>query len=290
MPCESPIRAYRPATGGPLLFTAPDPNRSPQIYQALDIPCGNCILCKEEHARQWAVRIAHEATLHEANSFLTLTYTNEQMPRHNSLDYSHLQKFWKRLRKQIGELAYYAVGEYGDNTLRPHYHACIFGHDFTEGSIIVAEEPHRLWENPWLNTAWGHGRVTIGQLNYKTARYTASYVTKKLKSTQQYVRMDDETGELIRVTQPRAFMSRNIGKEWWLRYGAHTTAHDFVVIDGAKQKPPKAYDKWLGEVNPAKLEQIKENRKEKTQQLTPNENHARARNAHARVHKKSKKV
>lgn len=290
MPCANPIRAYRPATGGPLLFTAPDPNRNPAHYQALDVPCGTCILCRAEQARQWAVRIAHEAQLWNESSFVTLSYADEHLPKHNSLNYAHLQKFWKRLRKNLGPLRYYAVGEYGDTSLRPHYHACIFGHGFYENRIITKHKPHLLWTSPILEECWGLGMVQVGELNYQTARYTASYVTKKLKSGQRYVRIDEDTGELIPVTQPRAFMSRNIGKDWWVLHGGHTRAHDFVIINGTKQKPPKAYDKWLKDTDPHKLEEIKKRRKENATQLTPQETRARAQNAHAHVLKKHKTV
>ncbi|QXP08240.1 MAG: replication initiator protein [Arizlama microvirus] len=290
MPCAKPIRAYRAATGGPLLFNAPNTHKGATTYTAMDIPCGYCLLCREEQARQTAVRISHEAQLWDENSFLTLTYNDANIPAHGSLDYTHLVKFWKRLRKEIGTLRYYAVGEYGDKTFRPHYHACLFGHAFIHDRVIVQTDPYLLWESAKLNQVWGLGRVRIGALTFETARYTASYVTKKLRSKQRYVRTDEETGELIPVTQPRAFMSRNIGKDWWITYGHQLKDHDQVVINGQPQKPPRAYDKWLSEVNPAKLEEIKKQRKEKAIQLRPEQNRARARNAHAHARRKTKSL
>ncbi|QXP07996.1 MAG: replication initiator protein [Arizlama microvirus] len=290
MPCANPIRAYRAATGGPLLFNAPNTWKGATTYTALDIPCGHCILCRNEQARQTAVRIYHESQSWIENSFITLTYDDANIPTNGSLDYSHLQKFWKRLRKQIGELRYYAVGEYGDKTLRPHYHACLFGHAFIEDRIIIKEQPHRLWSSPMLNQVWGLGNVTVGALNFQTARYTASYVTKKLRTKQRYVRIDEQTGELVPVTQPRAFMSRNIGKDWWITYGHQLKDHDRVIINGQKQKPPRAYDKWLGEINESKLKEIKAERKAKAIQLTPDQNRARARSAHAHAERKTKTV
>jgi hypothetical protein len=287
MPCAGPISAWRPALGGPLLFKQPTNGRA---YNKIHVPCGYCLLCREEQARQTAVRITHEAKSWKENSFLTLTYDEQSIPTHGSLDYSHLVKFWKRLRKQIGQLRYYAVGEYGDKTLRPHYHACIFGHAFTSDRIIVRTTPHLLWTSPTLNHIWGHGNVTVGALTFQTARYTASYVTKKLRAKQRYVRIDENTGELIAVTQPRAFMSRNLGKDWWITWGHQLKDHDQVIINGQQQKPPKAYDKWLGEVDEKKLEEIKEKRKAKAVQLTEDQNRARARNAHARAERKTKSI
>lgn len=290
MPCAKPIRAYRAATGGPLLFNPPNTHQGATTYTALDVPCGHCLPCRDEQARQTAVRIYHESQLWIENSFITLTYHDTNIPKYGSLDYSHLVKFWKRLRKQIGELRYYAVGEYGDKTLRPHYHACIFGHAFIEDRIITKQSPHLLWTSPTLERIWGLGNVTVGALNFQTARYTASYVTKKLRSKQRYVRIDEETGELIPVTQPRAFMSRNIGKDWWITYGHQLKDHDQVIINGKRQKPPRAYDKWLGASNEAKLKEIKEKRKEKAIQLTPEQHRAHARNAHAHAKKKTHSI
>lgn len=290
MPCAKPIRAYRAATGGPLQFKAPNPNARATTYTALDIPCGYCRLCREEQARQTAVRITHEAQLWDVSSFITATYNDAHIPPHGSLDYSHLVNFWKRLRKNIGPMRYYAVGEYGDQTLRPHYHACIFGHAFTQNRIIVQEDPYLLWESQELTELWGLGRVRVGALTFETARYTASYVTKKLKSKQQYVRTDEETGELIPLVQPRAFMSRNLGREWWLKYGHQLKDHDQVVINGKPQKPPRAYDKWLKDIDETKMEEIKQNRKEQATQSTPAQNRARARNAHAHARRKKRTV
>lgn len=289
MPCAEPREAWRPAAGGPIHFNQPT---APRAYNKIKIPCGNCILCRQEQARQWGVRITHEAQQWDESAFITLTYNEENIPPHNSLRYEDLQKFWKRLRKKY-ELRYYAVGEYGDASLRPHYHACIFGLAFTANRQIMRKEPSLLWTNAELEEAWGLGYVSVGALNFQTAQYTASYVLKKLRTGQQYVRTDEETGELIRLEQPRAFMSRNLARDWHRRFGEYVTAHDLVVINGRKQKPPKAYDRWLegaGELGKAKLEKIKEERKRTAPKLNKEQNRARARNAHARAKSKSQSV
>lgn len=291
MPCEAPLAAWRPADGGPLRFTPGMPTDG-KAYNHINVPCGTCILCREEHARQWAVRITHEASLHLDNAFITLTYNDHNLPEHNSLDYTHLQKFWKRLRKEIGELRYYAVGEYGDKSLRPHYHACVFGHSFSAPRTIVRKSPTLLWTSPLLEKAWGLGFVSVGALTYETARYTASYVTKKLRSNHQYVRIDETTGELIPLVQPRAFMSLKpaIGLEWLSLYGHQLADHDRVVINGRPQKPPKFYDRWLGKVKGEEVTaKIKEQRSNRAK-LKPQNARARAENARARAKKKSKSV
>jgi len=290
MPCAAPIRAYKASTGRLVFFKSTDWQYSVEPYTGLQVPCGTCICCREEQARQAAVRIAHEATCHERNSFVTLTYNDHSIPLHGSLEYKDLTNFLKRARRTFGPLRYYAVGEYGDQSLRPHYHLCIFGHDFTDNRIITRTTPHLLWTQKALTRCWGQGRVEVGALTFETARYTASYVTKKLRSKQRYVRIDETTGELVAVEQPRAFMSDNLGKNWWIEYGHQLEHNDYVIINSQKQKPPKAYDRWLNEIKPNAMQEIKTNRQKKAKPTTKQQNRTRARNAHARVKNKTKTV
>ena len=123
------------------------------------VACGQCLGCRLDRSRMWAMRVVHEAAMHESSCFITLTYrdpvecTDEQLangwhiPADWSLHKDHLQKFWKRLRKAGFRVRYFGCGEYGDvckhglsttndgerphcpncNLGRPHYHACVFG-------------------------------------------------------------------------------------------------------------------------------------------------------------------
>lgn len=282
MPCESAIDAWQPARKGrPLKFSRP---RDGHIYEEIQVPCGTCILCREAQAKDWTARILHEANQHALACMITLTYSDEHEPEHRSLDYRDLVKFWKRLRKAGKRFQYYAVGEYGDKSLRPHYHACIFGEAWLDNRIIKSEEP-RHWTSLELEKAWGKGMVDVTPLNGATAAYAAGYIMKKLNAKQQYVRTDEETGELIPLEQPRSFMSKNLGKKWWNTYQAHVVSHDFIVIGGSRTKPPKAYDRWLQGMDEEKIRKIKERRKERyrkeEKEKEEEKMRARARNAHA---------
>lgn len=255
------------------------------------VPCGTCILCREAQAQAATIRIMHEATLHAYNCLITLTYDDEHIPEDGGLHYEDLQKFWKRLRKAGKKIRYYAVGEYGDKTKRPHYHAVVFGEAWLEGRIITSENP-RHWTSHELVAAWGKGQVDVTTLNMATAAYAASYVTKKLREKQRYVRIDEETGELIALQQPRSFMSKYLAKKWWTLFNQGIRDHDYVVIEGRKMRPPRQYDDWLGEVDEKKLEEVKNKRKEKVEydSKTESKNRARARSAHARAKSKTKKL
>lgn len=292
MACEHPTRAYLASTGQVRIFKHTDKQYHIEPYTGLLLSCGYCILCRADQARQWAVRIYNEAQCWDISSFVTLTYSDKHLPTHSSLNYPDLQKFWKRLRKKYGKLSYYSVGEYGDKTLRPHYHACIFGHAFTENRTIIRRDPSLLWTSPELERAWGLGNVSVGALNYQTAEYTASYVTKKLARKQQYVRLDEETGELIRLAQPRALPSKRpaIGLRWLERFGHQVYHHDQVIVDGRPMRPPRYYDRWLKSQDQETYLRIKEQRLKKATPLTREQTRARARSAHARAKSKSKSV
>jgi hypothetical protein len=291
MACQKPLQAFRAATGGPVFFSKPNDGH---YYQPIEIPCGYCILCRTEQARQWAARITHEAQLHDESCFVTLTYDDQHLPEHGSLDYSHLQLFWKRLRKAIApkRVRYYAVGEYGDKSLRPHYHACIFGHAFIADRIILRSEPYLLWTSPLLQEAWGLGHVSVGALNPSTASYTASYVLKQQARGKRYCRIDPDTGELVAVVQPRAFMSRRpgLGNGWYELYSRNTYDNDHIVINGSLGKPPRYYDNKLRGQHPDRYERIKDSRRKNATRLTNDALHARARYAHARAARSQKSV
>ena len=108
----------------------------------LKIPCGRCVGCRLERSRQWANRCMLELQYHESSYFVTLTYDDEHVPvtyySENvdgearsglTLRARDLQLFMKRLRKEHSyeRLRFFACGEYGSNSYRPHYHAIIFG-------------------------------------------------------------------------------------------------------------------------------------------------------------------
>jgi len=123
-----------------------------------------------------------ETTLHWDNCFVPLTYSEEELPSDGSLRPRHLQLFFKRLRK-LSSVRFYGVGEYGDQTWRPHYHAALFGYPECsrgstsynrQGQVSCCDSCARLGE------LWGRGRIHCGSLTTQSAAYVAGYVTKKM--------------------------------------------------------------------------------------------------------------
>jgi hypothetical protein len=135
--CYKPLLGYRAAERNeqgkrPLVF---NPSQG-LVDMPIKVACGQCIGCRLERSRQWAIRCVHEASLHEHNSFITLTYNDENLPADGSLDVRHWQLFMKRLRKRHGSgIRYFHCGEYGSKHRRPHYHACLFGLDFPDKKL-----------------------------------------------------------------------------------------------------------------------------------------------------------
>lgn len=111
-----------------------------------------------------------ESLKHNENSFLTLTYSEENLPADGSLNPTHTQKWLKRFRLAIEPLKirYFLVGEYGDHTFRPHYHAALFG----AGPELA----------PIVERTWGMGHIMLTEFNIHTAQYVAGYVQKKMTS------------------------------------------------------------------------------------------------------------
>lgn len=285
MGCHSPLTAYRRVDGGPLTF-----GKEPKNARELKIACGQCMGCRLEKSRQWAVRMVHEAQLHEENCFLTLTYDDDHLPENGSIEKRALQLFFKKLRKEKGPFRYYACGEYGEETRRAHYHACIFGLDFQDKKILRRSGKHPLYISETLEKIWGMGQCSIGNLTFETAAYTARYVTKKWlsgKTNGLYANLDPETGEILATTQPFALMSLRcrgadgkvggIGSEWLRKYSndIYGNMKDAVYINGKRTKPPKYYDSLYDMISTDKMEAIKAQRQKES--TTPNDYTLRAR-------------
>lgn len=123
-----------------------------------------------------------ESTLHQDNSFLTLTYAEEFLPPGGSLDREHLKGFWKRLRYYF-PVRNFSVGEYGDDNGRPHYHAALYGLACL-GRVQRIETGARCYCNNCerVRSVWGYGNITLDELNPVTAAYIGGYIIKKMTS------------------------------------------------------------------------------------------------------------
>lgn len=244
------------------------------------LPCGRCIGCYAEYSRQWAVRIMDEASLHERNSFLSLTYDDAHVPADGSLRKREFPDFMARLRRWIAPRAvrYYHVGEYGGVTRRPHYHAVLFGEDFRESRVEVESKgDYPCWISSDLVKLWPLGFSMIGGVTPESAAYVSRYVLKRLKDLPEsstpdairkydkglYERVDADTGEVFSVVAEFATMSRRpgIGAGWLERFRSDVYPADERVVCGRVQAPPRYYDRRLEKMDPVLYAQVVHDRK-----------------------------
>lgn len=145
--------------------------------------CGQCLPCRHTRRKVWAHRILLESLDHGDNSFVTLTYSEENLPKDFSLYPEHLRDWLKRLRRRIypAHVRFYGVGEYGSRTERPHYHVALFGWPACFGSserLIGKECSCRACSV--VRETWSFGHVLVGRLEKRSALYISRYVTKKM--------------------------------------------------------------------------------------------------------------
>ena len=251
------------------------------IDMEVKVPCGQCIGCRLERSRQWAVRCVHESQLHQDNCFITLTYAPEHLPKNGSLVKKDYQDFMKRLRKAIAptKVRYYHCGEYGSvrdsngNIVegllgRPHYHAILFGYQFPDLVEYREKKGVKLYMSPMLEKIWGKGFVTVGEVTFESAAYVARYVLKKRtgemaegdEGTNHYVK-PDENGELQLVLPEYTTMSRKpgIAHDWFQEF-KDDLRKDYVTIRGKKFRPPKYYDTLFEIEEPEYMEKVKARR------------------------------
>lgn len=266
MACYYPLRAWRPLDGGGrLVFDI----RKGWADRPVSVPCGQCVGCRLERSRVWAVRCVHEASLHDENCFITLTYSDVNVPVGRTLVKGDFQKFLKRLRDRVGygRVRYYACGEYGEQFGRPHYHACLFGYDFPD-KVFFKFSPagEKLFRSELLEDLWRVGHSSIGAVTFESAAYVARYIMSKRTGAlafEKYNDVDWSTGEIIAERIPEyTDMSRRpgIGRDWFKQFASDVFPDDFVVLNGKKFRPPRYYDNAFEVVCPGDFRRVKQRR------------------------------
>lgn len=256
----------------------------------LKLPCGQCIGCRLDHSLMWATRAIHESRSHEVNSFITLTYSDSELPDDRSLVKSHFTKFMKRLRKSVHPLRikYFQCGEYSPprsrlmgpseihpDTIpegqRPHFHALIFGYDFPDKTLWSVRDDIRIYESDHLNRVWGKGFCTVGNLTFETAAYVARYSLKKINGPLEqkpnaktglrpYERVHPITFEIREVEKEFVSMSNGIGKDHYLSYTGDIYPSDYCVVNGFERRPPRYYDNLYDQEQPDVMDEIRQRR------------------------------
>ncbi len=181
----------------------------------------------------------HEASCHEANCFLTLTYRDQALPEDMSIDKRILQRFVKRFRKEYPvRIKYYGSGEYGELKGRPHYHALFF--NVGMGDVGWKSSPEWDFSHKcWYGTidAWDEGHVAVGEVTVDSARYVADYTHK-----------DPQTGVYGLYggrKPPFKLQSQGLGKEYCFANADRLRANLGDTHYGVEVGLPLAYRRWL---------------------------------------------
>lgn len=246
MTCYNPVAGFRTPHG--VVFSA---LRRHDILGPIEIACGQCIGCRLRRAQDWALRVMHEAQMHDENCFVTLTYADEHLPAGGSLDYGHFQLFMRRLRRDV-KVRFFMCGEYGPATERPHYHACLFGVSFPDQVVAGKSGAGKVfYRSKLLDSYWQLGHATVQPLNPSTAAYTARYVVDKLTG--------DAGAEAYGERVPpfsHCSLKPGIGARWYERYGGDVLPRDTAVMDGRAMQVPKYYDKLMRRSKDVRMDEV----------------------------------
>lgn len=195
--------------------------------------------CRMDRAKDWGVRIKHEASLHAQSSFLTLTYSDDKLPSDGSLSVRECQLFIKRLREKIAptRVRFYLCGEYGDQLARPHYHVILFGYDFADKTKWrKSASGHMLFRSKLLESLWVSGHSEIGAVTAQSGAYVARYCLKKITGAPAGGHYSGRTPEFaLMSTRP------GIGAGWFNRYESDAFPSAFLIVDGKKVAVPRYY-------------------------------------------------
>lgn len=247
MPCFHPVVAHERSSPGdydsPRSFSFRSSFRSDDVIK---FPCGKCIGCRSDRARDWTYRCIMESVTCPPAYFVTLTYSDDEVPLaappsssspalsgssypvfdenghvvlvpensssprfHYSLRANDMRLFFMQVTKRLGPVRKLYAGEYGSRTLRPHYHAIIFGleindlqfHSYNDFSqpMFVSESLSRCWYNSLTHRI--RGNVLVAEASSSTMAYTAGYTLKKLGSSKRdYEKLGIEP-EFIRMSR-----------------------------------------------------------------------------------------
>lgn len=192
-----------------------------QIVQKQDfylIPCGTCDICMYKKSQEWSIRIQLEMDYYggsERSAFVTLTYSDDQLPQDHSVHKQELQNYIKRLRERLKdrEIKYYAIGDYGEKHGRPHYHLVIMNVDARDRANnlkrLKLKEPIIKTYDDWyhMHEAWqgkGFTDIQVPRSTGGVGGYVAKYVTK--------IRQMEKHAERLGVAKPFRLMSKGLGK------------------------------------------------------------------------------
>lgn len=222
--------------------------------------------------------------MHDENTFITLTYNKDHLPKNQSLDHSDFQKFIRSLRQKTGKkISYYMCGEYGENFGRPHFHALIFGYKFPDEKLWTIRQKNPVHRSALLEKLWQKGFSETGTVTFQSAAYVARYIIKKQSkdvARSQLAIVDPDTGEMYERRQEYTKMSLKpaIGLSFYIKNKTDIFPLDKIILsEGKEYSVPKYYRELLKLENPdlakalAKIRYQKATKKPKPEDIPANQ-------------------
>lgn len=190
--------------------------------QDMCVPCGRCAFCSATKRSDWALRIHYESRQHLVRRFITLTYADSSLRWKNGVSQlckEDLQMWFKKVRRTGAKIRYYAVGEYGSKTFRPHYHVLLFG-DVDESVI---------------RKCWPHGHVHIGEVTDASIMYCLGYVV-----TMRNWKMSAKREKPFALMSLRPGIGANYLTPAMIEWH-RSERKNYAVLDGKKRHLPRFY-------------------------------------------------
>lgn len=279
-----------------------------------EISCGRCFGCRLNKRKEWTYRLVNESEMYSPDSvwFLTLTYDDSHLKRgfwadvdprtgellcfeRPALCYDDFTAFRMRLSQRykydhgndpdFSPIRQYHCGEYGDCTLRPHFHMILFGADLKDLALDAKRVPgnhHGMMTSEDLSSLWGQGFAVLQPACYEAMEYVAGYVMKKtigiekttnvelfyeafdLPKVYESFRGKDRLvhpAEMIPFEKAAGSNRPGIGRTW---YEAHKdevySTDEMTIIRKGKPihvKPVSYYDHLFVQEDPWKMDYIK---------------------------------
>lgn len=205
----------------------------------------------------------HEASMHEHNSFITLTYDEEHLPHRGQLEHKDFQDFLKRVRKKH-QLRYYMAGEYGELNGRPHFHSGLFGLDWADKLYYKkTSSGEKIYTSEELSKFWPWGFASTAEVTFESMAYVARYCMSKMTgdAAEEHYKRYDYLGEYqLNPEYNRMSLKPGIGAPWLEKYKADVYNYDYVIVNGHETRPPKYYDTLFEAKDPNRLQELKDER------------------------------
>lgn len=217
--------------------------RNPYVTGKVAYGCGQCLPCRINKRREWQHRILLEDISHELDSaFITLTYDDEHLPEGGTLVPQDAKRFIRQWVKRVGKTRYFTVGEYGDQTERPHYHIVLFGRGTCDAGGLLVGCTCGYCDN--IRRSWRRGHIHCGTLTKDSASYVGGYVTKKL-TRKEDERLHGRHPEFARMSLKPGIGARAMDDvaSSLLRHGLEETQEDvpLTLRHGSKEMPLGRY-------------------------------------------------